>query len=96
MDRNKLDTMIEREMFAYADMIKEHAFDFTMLYLNRNNIDIDRNVAARLLEIVKTAIEDGKTSKIDFVKKRVDKHLDEWTEQENPTQPTGRRKGPRE
>lgn len=92
MDRNKLDTMIEKEMFAYADMIKEHAFDFTMLYLNKNHIDIDRGVATKLLEIVQTAIEDGKISKIDFAKKKVTAHLDEWTETENPILPTSRLK----
>jgi hypothetical protein len=85
MDRNKLDTLIEKEMFAYLDLVKEHVYDHTMLFVNRNNIGVDHDVVKRILAIVQTAIEDGKISKIDMVKTKIDKHLNDWTESEHPS-----------
>lgn len=83
-DRTKLETAIERETYRFVEVIKEHMYDYTMIYLNRNQVDIDRQVADRLLQIAKAAVEDGLLSKMDFYKKGIDAALTEFTEAENP------------
>lgn len=85
--RQKLETAIERETFRFIESIKEHMCDHVMIWLNRQNIDLDRQVAGRLLELAKTGIEDGMMSKMDLYKSGLDKVLTEFTETENPTEP---------
>lgn len=84
MDRLKLETSIEREVFRLVEQIREHMYDHTMIYLNQRQSDIDRDVASRLLDIAKGAVDDGLYSKIDFFKKNIDGVLTEFTETENP------------
>jgi len=84
MDRQKLETAIEREVYKYIESLKEHMYDFTMIYLNRNQVPVDREQADKVLNIAKNAIEDGMLSKMDFFKKGIDGALAEFTEQENP------------
>lgn len=95
-DRSKLETAIERETYRFVEQIKEHMYDYTMLYLNRNQVDIDRQVADRLLNIAKSAVEDGLLSKMDFYKKGIEKALTEFTEAENPLLPGKQPKGRKE
>lgn len=83
-ERLKLETAIEREVYKFVSMLKEHMSDYTMIYLNRQQINMDREVASRLLEIAKGAIEDGMMSKMDFFKKGIDGALNEYTETQNP------------
>lgn len=99
MDKIKIETMLEKEMFKYADLIKEHIQDFTMLYISRNNLDIDKEVAKRVLSIVRIAFDDGKMAKIDSVKPKIQQVIAEWESEmleANPTsftqQENGRRK----
>ena len=88
MDRNTLDTAIEREVHRYVHMISEHVYDFTHLYCRRNGMQIDPDQMKALLAVVQTAIKDGEMSKADFFKEGISKALDEWTITENPTQLT--------
>ena len=68
-------------------------FDYTMIYLNKVNSDVDRMVAQRLLEIAKGGLEDGINSKIDYVfKRKIDESLTEFTEQETPLVQPGKHK----
>lgn len=84
-DRARLDMLIDRAVFEYVDQIKEHAQDFTMIYLNKTHNDVDRAIVKGILDIVKTAIEDGKLAKMDLLKKKLDKITDEWTGNQSPT-----------
>jgi FlaG/FlaF family flagellin (archaellin) len=87
MDRAKLETAIERETYRLVEQVREHMYDHTMIYLQRNQVDIDRDVADRILQIAKNAIDDGLLSKLDFFKANIDKVLTEYTEVENPLEP---------
>lgn len=84
MDRNRFETLLEREVYKFVSLIKEHMFDYTMIYLNRNNIDMDRQQAEMVLKIAQAAIEDGFLSKLDFFKKDMEQVLTEWTDEKNP------------
>jgi FlaG/FlaF family flagellin (archaellin) len=86
-DRQKLETAIEREAYRLVEQIREHMYDHTMIYLNRNQVDIDRTVADQILTIAKNGVTDGLLSKLDFFKEKIDKVLTEYTETENPLQP---------
>lgn len=84
LERMKLETEIERAVFKFVNMIKEHLYDNTMLYLNRQQIDFPRDQAGKLLELAQSAVQDGLYSKIEFFKKDINKALDDFSEQENP------------
>jgi len=83
-DRLHLETAIERETYRLVEQIREHMYDHTMIYLQRNQVDVDREVADRILQIAKNAVDDGLLSKLDFYKANIDKALTEFTETENP------------
>lgn len=84
MDRNKLDTAIERETYRLVEQIKEHMYDHAMIYLLRQHPEIDRGVADTVLQVAKNAIENGLLTKLDFFKENIDKVLTEFTDVENP------------
>lgn len=84
MERAKLETAIERETYRLVEQIREHMYDHTMIYLQRNQVDVDRDTADRVLQIAKNAVDDGLLSKLDFFKGNIDKVLTEYTEVENP------------
>jgi hypothetical protein len=83
--RAKLDTKIERETFNLVNLIKEHVQDFTILYVRRNGIELDRDSMSKTLEIVRKGVEDAFLANIDRYKANIDGVLTEYTEQENPT-----------
>jgi hypothetical protein len=95
MDRVKLETAIERETYRLVEQIREHMYDHTMIYLQRNQLDVDRDVADRVLQVAKNAVDDGLLSKLDFFKANIDKVLTEFTEVENPLEPGRPSKKPR-
>jgi FlaG/FlaF family flagellin (archaellin) len=84
MDRLKLETAIERETYRLVEQIREHMYDHTMIYLQRNQVDVDRDQADRVLQIAKNAVDDGLLSKLDFFKANIDRALTEYTDTENP------------
>ena len=83
MERLQLETALEREAHKLVTQIREHMYDHTMLYLQRNHPDVDREVADRILQIAKNAVDDGLFSKIDFFNQGIDKALTEFTETES-------------
>lgn len=87
MERDKLETAIEREAFKYVESLKEHMYDFTMIYIGRHQSPVDPKQAEIILNIAKSALEDGMLSKIDFFKKGIEGALTQFTEAENPLQP---------
>ncbi len=92
LERQKLDTAIEREMYKFITMIKEYSFDQVMIWATRKNIDMDRGLLIKILETYKTAIEDGFMTKVDTFSKGIEKALNEYTESVNPTLPTSKSK----
>lgn len=87
LDRKKLETLIEKKVYKLVETITEQMYDGTMIYLNRNQVDIDRQVADRLLAIARGAAMDAMLSHLDMFMRDMDKALVEFTEQENPLQP---------
>lgn len=86
MDRKKLETAIESRVYKFVEMLTEQMYDGTMIYLGRNQVDIDRQVADRLLAIAKGAAMDAMYSHLDMFMKDMDKAITEFSGQENPLQ----------
>jgi hypothetical protein len=84
MDRKKLETVIESKVYKLVELLGEQMSDGTMIYLGRNQIDIDRMVADRLLSIAKGAMMDALLAHLDMFMKDLDKALVEATGKENP------------
>ena len=87
-DRKKLETAIEREVFKLLRMIKEHTRDFTILKIRRQGLDVDGPTMAAVLDTVDQAIMDGFHVHIDRFNKGLDKSLSEFSDEENPLQPS--------
>jgi hypothetical protein len=83
-NRAKLETAIEREVFKFVREIKEHVFDHTMLYVRRNNLDIDGQVLRVVLDIVDKAVLDGYQREVDRFMSNLDKSLSQFSDEENP------------
>jgi hypothetical protein len=92
MDRKQLETLIEKEAYFFMQMIKESAADSVMLWSQRNKVDIDYAMLNRILDQYKAAIENEWMGKVDHLLKKLDGGLEEFTNQENPTQSTKKSK----
>lgn len=85
MDRIKLDTVIEKEVHTLVRNIREHMYDFTHLYIRRNNIPLDHAQVEEVLKIAKLAVDDGEMSKIGMFHEKLKVSLDKFAGEENPT-----------
>jgi hypothetical protein len=84
MNREKLETIIERQAFKFLTMIKESASDSVMLWANRNRVDIDVVLLQKILDQYKMSIENEYLAKVDHFMKSLDKDLAKFSEEENP------------
>lgn len=85
MDNSKLRMAIERELHTFVENIKEHAIDFTVLYVRRNLKDqINTDQMATVLEVVRQAIDDGFMNTVDTFLGRIDARINE-----NSSSPNG-------
>jgi len=84
MDRKRLETTIERNIHGLLNEIKESAVDFTVLTVRKKHPEIDREQLTVVLDIIRTAIDNGFMTSIDRYMGKLDKDLTELTDQENP------------
>ena len=85
MDNSKLRMAIERELHTFVENIKEHAIDFTVLYVRRNLKDqINTDQMATVLEVVRQAIDDGFMNTVDTFLGRIDARINK-----NSSSPNG-------
>lgn len=84
-NRAKLETAVEREVYKLVREIKEHTFDFTMLYVRRNKLDVDGEVLRAVLDIVDKAVLDGYQRNIDRFMKGLDTTLADFSDEGNPS-----------
>jgi len=84
MDRKRLETAIEKNIHGLLNEIKESAVDFTVLTVRKKHPEIDREQLTVVLDIFRTAIDNGFMTSIDRYMGKLDKDLTELTDQENP------------
>lgn len=87
--RAKLETALEKEIHKLVREIKEHTFDFTMLYVRRNNVPVDDAQMRAVLDIVDKAIMDGFQRNLDRTMRGLDQVLTEYSNEENPLPSSG-------
>ena len=83
-DRKKLETAIERNIHGLLNEIKESTVDFTVLTVRKKHPEIDREQLTVVLDIVRTAIDNGFMTSIDRYMGRLNNELTELTGDENP------------
>ena len=93
MDKTTIKSKIERAIYKLvADEIKEHVVDFTVLYIRRNNMDVDRDSMAKVLEVIRVAIDDAYFKNVDSTMQSLDADLEEFVVDANPLEPTASKK----
>jgi len=80
--KEKLTTEIERKLHKHIQVIKESSIDFTVLYIRRNNIDVDRDSLAKICEVFRKAIDNEHMTHIDRFLADLDKTLTEVAEEQ--------------
>lgn len=89
MAKNPLTTQllshVERTFHKFiTDTIKEHVVDFTVLYVQRNAPDVDRASMAKVLDIMRLAIDDGYFKYVDSVLDSVESKVEEVADAADP------------
>lgn len=83
-DRKKLEVAIEREVYKFVRMIKDHTRDFAVLSIRRSGTNVEPESMAKVLDVVDKAIMDGFQRNIDHFMKGLDNSLSKYTDEENP------------
>lgn len=77
--KEKLTTEIEKTLHKHMTSVKEGSVDFVVLYIRRNNIDVDRDSLAKILDIFRIALDNEHLNKIDKFLLDLDKTLTEFS-----------------
>jgi len=73
--KEKLTTEIERKLFQHIQTVKESSVDFTVLYIRRNNIDVDRDSLTKICDVFRIAIDNEHRNAVDRFLAELDKSL---------------------
>lgn len=89
MTKDQLRTEIEKTFHKLiTDEIKEQAIDFTVMWVNKNKLDVDRNTLFQVLEIVRSALDDAYYKSIDRCMASLEPKIQEFVDDTNPLAPT--------
>jgi len=78
MDKKaKLQTDIERSVHKYLETIKELSVDSTILYIQRNNIPVDRDSMNKTIEVFKNSLESQQMQQLDAFMRNIEKSLND-------------------
>jgi propanediol dehydratase large subunit len=73
--KNKISLEVERTLHKHMDRVKEGTIDFVHLYIQKNNIPVDRPSLAKILDIVRLALDSEHMNKMDIFLKDLDSAL---------------------
>ena len=68
-------TDIEKAVHKYLENVKEMSVDSTVLYIQRNNIPVDRDSMMKTIEVFKTALDSQQMQQLDRFVVELDKTL---------------------
>ena len=81
MDKKvKLNTAVEKVLHRHMNRVKEGIQDFTVMFLRRNNIDVDQASLVVISDVHKKAFDAQHMEKIDLLMKELDDALNEFVE----------------
>ena len=77
MDKKaKLMTDVEKAVHKYLEVVKEMAIDSTVLYMQKNNIPVDRDSMNKTVEVFKMALDSQQMQQLDRLVRDLDKAID--------------------
>jgi len=85
MDRQRLNVAINKETRELIDRIVNHAQSFVHLYVQRKKADIDQQLIEQLNEVFALGVNDGFDVHVDRFSENVNKSLNKYEEELNPT-----------
>lgn len=89
MTKDQLRTEIEKTFHKLiTDEIKEQVIDFTVMWVNKNKLDVDRNTLFQVLEVVRSAMDDSYYKSVDRCMNALDSKIQEFVDDTNPLAPT--------
>lgn len=89
MNKDQLRTEIEKTFQRLiTDQIKEQVVDFSVLWVQRNKLAVDRDSMAKVLDVVRIAIDDAYYKNIDVAMNMLEPKLQEFVDDANPLAPT--------
>lgn len=75
INKAKLSTEIEKITHRYLESVKEMAVDSTILFMQRNNIPVDRDSMMKTIEVFKESLDSQQMQQFDKFVLEVDKVL---------------------
>jgi hypothetical protein len=73
----KLMTEVEKAVHKYIESIKEMSVDSTVLYIQRNNIPVDRDSMNKTIEVFKMSLDSQQMQLLDRLVRDLDKSIGE-------------------
>lgn len=73
----KVMTDVEKAVHKYFEAVKEMAVDSTVLYMQRNNIPVDRDSMNKTIEVFKMSLDSQQMQLLDRLVRDLDKSLSE-------------------
>ena len=81
MDKKvKLNTAIESVLHKHQQRVKEGIQDFTILYLRKNNINVDQDSLVVIQDVHRKAFDAQNMEKLDLLMRELDEALNEFVE----------------
>lgn len=71
----KVMTEIEKAVHKYIEIIKEMSVDSAVLYIQKNNIPVDRDSMNKTIEVFKMALDSQQMQQMDKLVKDLEKAL---------------------
>ncbi len=85
MNKDQLKVEIEKTFHKLiTDEIKEQVVDFTVLWVQKNKLDVDRNTLFQVLEVVRSAMDDSYYKSVDRCMDSLDPKIQEFVDDTNP------------
>lgn len=85
MNKDQLKVEIEKTFHKLiTDEIKEQVIDFTVLWVQKNKLDVDRNTLFQVLEVVRSAMDDSYYNSVDRCMNSLDSKIQEFVDDTNP------------
>ena len=71
----KVMTDIEKAVHKYIEIVKEMSVDSTVLYIQKNNIPVDRDSMNKTIEVFKMALDSQQMQQMDRLVRDLEKAL---------------------
>lgn len=75
-----LNTAVEKVVHRHMQRVKEGVHDFIILYMRRNNIEVDRDSLVKIQDVTRKAFDSQHMEKIDIMMEELNEALNSFVE----------------